>query len=146
MSTLGPASTAQPTGQPVPWGHGVYLQGKVFDALTCILGLQAPNLNPCSNRLLAHYFQIWYLLFCPRHEFTLPPLQFLPIMSPCSNVSQLIQSLVLWHLATSGRQHAPSKRDVFSKHAVCFQMINFSINQIYNITYLFNEHTKHLLL
>lgn len=55
VSPLESASPAQqPPGQPAPWGQGGYLQGKVLDDLTYMLGLPAPNSNPCSYRLLCH--------------------------------------------------------------------------------------------
>lgn len=80
----------------------------------------------------------------PRHKFT--PLQLLPSQSPCSNASQLIQPLVLWHLAASGGS-TPPQRDVFLRHAICFQIVKFSINQICNLIYLFQQtYQKHMIV
>lgn len=41
VSPLEPASLAQLPAQPVPWGHGFCLQGKVLDGLTQLPFLQA---------------------------------------------------------------------------------------------------------
>lgn len=84
----------------------------------------------------------------PHPKFASSLLQFLSSQPPCSKASQVIQPLVLRHLVTPPGtwQHFPSKRERFLRHAVCFQMIKFFINQIYNLIYLFNRHTKHLLL
>lgn len=116
MSPLEAASPAQPRGQPTSWGQGGYLQGKVLDDLTYMLGLPAPNSNPVLAGYSVTDFQIWPSLFYSRPKFT--PLRHLSSQSFCSNESLLIQPLVLWSLAVSGGITSP-QRDVFSRHAIC---------------------------
>lgn len=50
-----------------------------------------------------------------------------------------------WHLAASGGQHSPSKREIFFKTCYLFPD-GHSIHQIYNLIDLFSKPTQHLLL
>lgn len=82
--------------------------------LTSILGVWALNFLQATllRSTLSPTFRFDPHWCIPRHKFISPPLQFLSVQPLCSNISLLIQPLVLQHLVTAGRQH-PAQRQIY---------------------------------